>query len=245
MNDEREELLKRYDKLPENVREVMFAEASADKIEELGKKYGFLIDKIGKLADEVGYFMLGMTNPRDFPRQLMRELDIPESKANEIVGELNNSIFKPIREQLAQLHGGDESEFESSSSFVSQPPPTPPPQPAVPPSFAAPPTVPSGPPIAPMIFPEKMSAPAPAAQISPKKEIPKAPPYVPDQQTTKPVPPVCIKPEASVPQKIDTPIAKIEPTPQPTAPVIETTPPAPPPKPAFNPGDPYHESLHL
>ena len=72
MAHDKEELLKRYEKLPQAVKDAMFAEASADKIEELGRKYGLLIDKIGALADEVGYFMLGMTHPNDFKGQIIR-----------------------------------------------------------------------------------------------------------------------------------------------------------------------------
>ncbi len=245
MSDQHEELLKRYEKLPPAVREVMFAEASADKIEELGKKYGFLIDKIGKLADEVGYFMLGMTHPRDFPRQLMRELDISESKANEIVNELNDSIFKPIRKQLADLHGADESELEPQKSqsfappsFASKPavplsrplPPITPRQVSIPQTPQKPPVIPAPPPVAapppvvaPMIFPQKISPP-----MAPKKEIPKAPAYVPS--TPPPVTPILTPPTVPVPP------------PLPATPTI-APPQAPKPAAPLNPSDPYHEPV--
>ena len=99
-----EELLDRYEKLPQALKDAIFAETNADKMYALGQKNGLTIDQIGEIASETGYVMLGVTHPGDFVRNLKQKLNIDQEKAREIAEDINREIFRPIREHLKDLH---------------------------------------------------------------------------------------------------------------------------------------------
>lgn len=164
-------MIRRYDALSDVVKDVMFADASADKITAIGKEHGLLIDQVGALASEIGYFMLGMTPPQDFKKRLMAHVGVESTVAEEIIKELNESIFIPIRKHLAEIHPEDE--------MVDTAPPPPPPQPTPPP-----------PPPRPSFVPVQQQKPQSSADLfipkpsvlspgqAPRPPIPPAPPYI-------------------------------------------------------------------
>jgi len=118
-----EEIFKRYAELPQEVKDAIFAEATAEKMNEIGKKHGLLIDKIGNLAREAGYVMLGLEHPNDFVSNLVSTLEVPELKAREIASDINEAIFKPIRSHLmAATNDQKTSPAPSASSFAARPP---------------------------------------------------------------------------------------------------------------------------
>lgn len=100
-----QEIMRRYDELPENVQKALFATSTSDAIFEIGKKYGLIIEKMGELADETGLVMLGMTKPSEFIRNLERRLGIETVKAKEIAQDINQKVFSPIRDSLKKIHG--------------------------------------------------------------------------------------------------------------------------------------------
>lgn len=118
-----EEIFKRYAELPQEIKDAIFAEATAEKMNEIGKKHGLLIDKIGNLAREAGYVMLGLEHPNDFVSNLVGALGIPELKAREIAADINEAIFKPIRNHLIAATSEQKTpQAPSSSSFTARPP---------------------------------------------------------------------------------------------------------------------------
>jgi len=100
-----------YKKLPEPLREALYSAENAQKIFEIGKKNGLNVDKIGLLAEEVGYVILGLTRGNEFANFLKEMLQINEEKAHAIVEEVNLQIFSPIREDLKTAH-----EFETGET---------------------------------------------------------------------------------------------------------------------------------
>jgi len=231
MTHNKEELLTRYEKLPQAVKDAMFAEASADKIEELGRKYGLLIDKIGALADEVGYFMLGMTHPNDFKGQIVRSTGLSETKANEIIEELNKTIFMPIREHMSALHNVEESGVDMPDEQQHKPIP---PRPV---SFAQGAKKPDI--VPPMIFPQGT---APTTEEKPRIEekIPPAPEFIKTFASQQQPPP------QEKPTTQTAPLTQTPPTPAANVLPQQTTQvpsPKPAPQQAFKPNDPYHEQI--
>ena len=77
----------------------------AEQLQEIGKKHRLHIDKIDALFDEAGAVMLGLTHPRDFIGKLAQKLDIDKEKTKKIAQDVNEQIFKPIRESLKKIHG--------------------------------------------------------------------------------------------------------------------------------------------
>jgi len=99
-----QQIEERYEKLPEVLKEAMFDPDITDTMFETGKKFGLTIDKIGYLAEETGYVILGFTKSEDFIKALKDNLDIDEEKARQIGAEINQRVFLALREALKQTH---------------------------------------------------------------------------------------------------------------------------------------------
>ncbi len=149
-----------YNRLPEQVKDAIFAEATADKIQAIGKKHGLLLDKMGNLAEEVGYVMLGLIPSKEFPEYIIRTCEISAEKASTIIADLNEQIFLPIQEHIFSTPKEKQTEkVAPERAFDAKPSPT-----FRPSSFAMP-IQESGvksstnqPSVAPMIFPQKLRA---------------------------------------------------------------------------------------
>lgn len=71
----------------------------------LRDRKGFSIEQIGDLELETELLLAGMTNPDNYPAELTSRLNIPRAKVDELINEMNEGIFKPIREQLIKGSG--------------------------------------------------------------------------------------------------------------------------------------------
>ncbi len=100
----KETLKTQYQKLPQALKEAIVSVEVADKMFELGKKYGLTIEKTGFLAEETGYVMLGLLKPSEFVGEIAKRLEIDGDKAKKIAAEVNHQIFFPIREMLKSAH---------------------------------------------------------------------------------------------------------------------------------------------
>lgn len=106
MDDKKiQEIMKRYDDLPEDLQKALFSTQTSDAIFEVGKKHGLVIEKMGELADETGLVMLGMTKPNEYIKNLEKRLGVEVIKAKEIAEDINQKVFSPIRESLKKIHG--------------------------------------------------------------------------------------------------------------------------------------------
>lgn len=110
MHATQEEILEKYRKLPKEVRDVIFADNTSDKMFELGHKYNLHVDKIGALADEVGDLILGFSHPKDFVNNLTSALGLKAEDARKIAQDVNNDILVPIHDHLLTIHNMQESE---------------------------------------------------------------------------------------------------------------------------------------
>lgn len=103
--DIQEELLKRYEALPQDLKDTMMSVETAEIIFEIGKKFGLNIEKTGKLAEEIGFVILGVIPSKDFVGNLKEILELDSEKALGIASEANHRIFLKIRDTLKELHG--------------------------------------------------------------------------------------------------------------------------------------------
>ncbi|PJE64201.1 MAG: hypothetical protein COU90_03830 [Candidatus Ryanbacteria bacterium CG10_big_fil_rev_8_21_14_0_10_43_42] len=110
----------RIQRLPKALRHVLFAGATADAVFDIGTKYKLLIDKMGELASEIGDFMIGATKPNEFVGNLERRLQIDKSVAKQIADDVNKQIFAPVRKELRELHGVEESDKDTKTEEVPQ-----------------------------------------------------------------------------------------------------------------------------
>ena len=105
----------RYDDLPEDLKDAIFSVDTTSLVNMIGKKHGLAIDKIGDLANETGMVMLGVTHPNEFVANLAERLEADKEKARAIAQEINEQIFKKVRESLRKIHNLREEEEERES----------------------------------------------------------------------------------------------------------------------------------
>lgn len=123
-NENLQPFLDRYDKLPPEIKEAIFSAATADKVFDIGKKYNFLIDKMGVLSSEIGLLMIGVTHPRDFVSDLSANLKISLADAKKIAHDVNEAILMPIHDKLREIHNmaaGEKISFEEGPGMVPTP----------------------------------------------------------------------------------------------------------------------------
>lgn len=104
-----DEFRKKYAELPPNLREAYGSVKTTEILEEIGKKHGLRIDQLGGLVDETGEVMLGITPPDEYVMQVEVAVGVSREKAKAIASDVNEQVFKPIRDALKRVHaaGGD------------------------------------------------------------------------------------------------------------------------------------------
>jgi len=90
--------------LPEDVRDALGSIDNLDVVIELQKKYNLHYDQMGALNDEILMLYAGKTPPQEFIRNIQKSMNITPELAQTIGAEVNEKIFKPIRETLKKIH---------------------------------------------------------------------------------------------------------------------------------------------
>ena len=109
-----------YIKLPQDLKDAILGVDSTDIMRKIGEKNKLAIDKIGKMVGEAGYVMLGVTHPNEFIANLAERLEVDKEKARAIAQEINEQVFKPVRDSLRKIHNMREEEDKVSPSGNSQ-----------------------------------------------------------------------------------------------------------------------------
>ena len=93
-----------YKILPNDLKKAFFSANKDEIIESIGRKHSLAIDKIGDLANETGMVMLGVTHPNEFIGNLADRLEVDKEKARAIAQEINEQIFRKVRDSLKKIH---------------------------------------------------------------------------------------------------------------------------------------------
>src|SRR3989344_680499 len=99
------EILERYANLPNDLKDAIFSNVTTENINAVGKNHGLTIDKIGELAEETGFVMLGLTPPSDYIKNLAGRVGANPEQVRAIAEEINQKVFQPVRESLKKIHG--------------------------------------------------------------------------------------------------------------------------------------------
>ena len=110
-----------YDNLPEDLKEAIFSVDMSEIVEKIGKENQLNIEQVGNLANETGMVMLGVTHPNEFIANLADRLEVDKEKARVVAGEINDQIFKPVRESIRKIHNIREEEKETVSNVKVSP----------------------------------------------------------------------------------------------------------------------------
>ena len=98
----KEELWKLFEKLPNELKEAVFSQETADQIFNVCERNN--VEEVSKVAYEVGLVLMGALLPVDFEKTIQQELKLKESVAKSVATEINRFVFYPVRPALQQLH---------------------------------------------------------------------------------------------------------------------------------------------
>lgn len=146
-NINQEQVVKAYQSAPEAVRAVFNSEETTKTVSNLQKRLELHIDSAGTLAKEIGYLLLGVTNPNIFVQRLKNSGFSPEI-IKEITAEINQKIFIPLRKQEEEQGMGGAPKAQPAPVMPKPAPlpgaaPSAAPRPVVAPGAGAPRAVPS------------------------------------------------------------------------------------------------------
>lgn len=96
----KEEMLARFKTLPKNVQSLITGNDIAQVITPLAQKYDLHIDQGGVLAELATLVMLGLIKTTDFIKEIENSLGLTKVKSGDIAYEIDQTLFKPIREDL-------------------------------------------------------------------------------------------------------------------------------------------------
>ncbi|MFZ3011600.1 MAG: hypothetical protein WA060_01200 [Minisyncoccia bacterium] len=95
-----EEIQKKFESLPEDLKWSIMAANVDDNIIEIGQKENLNVEQMGQLSLETHMVMFGFTHPDKFEESVRNSLKLPEEKIHTIVNDVNEKILKEIREKL-------------------------------------------------------------------------------------------------------------------------------------------------
>ena len=95
-----DQLNTQFERLPEELKEAITSIETARAIKKISDEHKLHIDEAGRLADETGLVMFGLTRPYLFPVRVARALNVDKNKAAIIAQAVNDQIFAPIQEYL-------------------------------------------------------------------------------------------------------------------------------------------------
>ncbi|OGZ04323.1 MAG: hypothetical protein A2648_01085 [Candidatus Lloydbacteria bacterium RIFCSPHIGHO2_01_FULL_41_20] len=111
MNYTNEQLEKAVQDLPEEFQEAIASSHITTKVREIGNRYKLNAVQSGKLTDNAMLAALGLIDSINFSETLSKDIAIPVSQAQLIVGDVNK-IFEEIRKSIQERASTPENEEE-------------------------------------------------------------------------------------------------------------------------------------
>ena len=99
-----EELQKLFDTLPEELKDALLSEGTAERISEICQRYEIKEKEVPEIAKMVGNVLMGLLPPEEFRESLEKKLFIDKERAENISREVNRFILFPVKESLAEFY---------------------------------------------------------------------------------------------------------------------------------------------
>lgn len=90
-------------KLPEDTLKAISAVNWKMILLEMKEKGIYTLEQLADLEIETELVLCGLLSPSDYPNEVQRSLGIPKSQADKLVNEINDSVFKKIREEMMKI----------------------------------------------------------------------------------------------------------------------------------------------
>ena len=98
-----EQFWKLYEKLPQELKDALFAEETGNNIYDICQRYE-IEDNLPEIVDYVGRVLAGVLPPDDFQKTLEETLKINKDTAQKAAREINRFIFYPVKGALEELY---------------------------------------------------------------------------------------------------------------------------------------------
>ncbi len=98
-----EQFWKLYEKLPQELKDALFAEETGDNIYNICER-SEILDNLEEIVEYVGRVLVGVLPPSDFQEALEKELKLKKDIAKKVMQETNRFIFYPVKRSLEELY---------------------------------------------------------------------------------------------------------------------------------------------
>ena len=89
--------------LPEELKEAIFSVETADAIRNACTKQNITDERLGQVAENTGYVLMGLLQPSEFIEVLGKDIGL-QKQGGEIARDINRFVFFPVKAALEQLH---------------------------------------------------------------------------------------------------------------------------------------------
>jgi hypothetical protein len=113
-----EEIQKKFESLPENLKWAIMAANVDDNIIEISQENGLNVEQMGQLSLETHMEMFGFTPPEKFEESVKNSLKLSDEKTKEIVNAINEKIFKAIRSKMMEPSVEREEDEENKDTQI-------------------------------------------------------------------------------------------------------------------------------
>ncbi|MDD5165478.1 MAG: hypothetical protein PHG25_03000 [Candidatus Pacebacteria bacterium] len=114
--------------IPEELKKLAQDPKIYDAIEKIGGDFDLHIDQMGELDAEVRRIMLGLSNSKDFTKNISTLLEIDSVKSTKIAERINADLFQTIKsglqsQSIPKIDTGSttRSSFEAAGNFTVEP----------------------------------------------------------------------------------------------------------------------------
>ena len=101
----REQLWKLFETLPQELKEAVFSEDTAETINQTCSRNGIEDERISEVARYTGRVLMGILLPKDFQSTIQKEARLDEKTAKNITDDINRLVFFTRKEAISNLHG--------------------------------------------------------------------------------------------------------------------------------------------
>lgn len=92
-----------YKKLPQELKDALFAEETGNNIYEICKR-NEIEENLDEIVDLVGQVLLGVLPPEEFQETLEKELKLEKELAKKVSQEIHRFIFYPVKTSLEEIY---------------------------------------------------------------------------------------------------------------------------------------------
>ena len=98
-----EQFWKLYEKLPQELKDALFAEETGNAIYDICKRNG-AEENLDQIVEYVGQVLVGVLPPEEFQETLEKELKLEKDVVKNVAREINRFIFYPVKSSLEELY---------------------------------------------------------------------------------------------------------------------------------------------